>query len=108
MKVHLVSSLWCNEAQPVEVCASQARADRFVAEWVPRFSGETCYTDEMVLNTEGLLVQHVVMRHLHAPEVHTYERSEEAAQTSAKHFRDAERKGAYYYAAVIVPLEPVQ
>ena len=63
---------------------------------------------ELTVDADGMLLQPVVMRHYSgAPEQHLARDTELSAREWAAHLRDKERKGAYYYAALIVPLEPV-
>lgn len=110
MKVYVVTAKYCDETTILAVCLTEARAKLVVAQARKerQFLGEYFEVKELQVDAGGMLLQPVVMRHYaSAPEVHLSRDTELAAREWAAHLQDKERKGAYYYAALIVPLEPV-
>lgn len=100
MKVYVVTQ----QTVILAVCLTYARAERVVLS-----NPDGVYSiQEHSVDTGNMLLQPVVMRHYSgAPEQHLARDTEQSAREWAAHLRRKESKGAHYYAALIVPLEPV-
>jgi len=108
VRCYVVTHTWDDATGVVAVCLTRARADQVIAarRADPEYLGGHHDIAEIPVDAGDMLLQPVVMRHYFGPpEVLMYRDTEQLVRDHAEHLRGVEKGGAYYYAAVIVPME---